>query len=125
MQITFHTKGFEMTEPIRTYVEKRLETAVDRYEHGLRGAHVTLEDVNGPKGGKDKVCRILLKGAPGAEAPIEATESDLYAAIDGAVEKTNHVLAHQHKLRHPTFPDKSRHDSIRKPPRGPGTGPDA
>jgi len=125
MQITVHAKGFEISQPIREYVEKRLETAADRFEHMVRGAHVTLEDVNGPKGGVDKVCRILFKGTPGAEEPIEARESDLYAAIDAAVEKANHVLAHQHKLKHPAFPDKSRQDSIRKPARGPGTGPDA
>jgi len=125
MQITLHAKGFELTQPIRDYVEKRLETAVDRFEHMLRGAHVTLEDVNGPKGGVDKICRILFQGAPGAEEPVEARESDLYRAIDLAVEKANHVLSHQHKVKHPTHPDKSRHDSIRKPGRGPGTGPDA
>ncbi len=125
MNITIHAKGFEVTPPIRDYVEKRLQAAVDRFEHMVRGAHVTLEDVNGPKGGRDKRCRLLFTGAPGAEDAIEVTESDLYAAIDVAVEKANHLLAHQHKQKHPAFPDKSRKDTIRHPGRGPGTGPDA
>ena len=125
MNITIHTKGFEVTGPIREYVEKRLETAIDRFEHMVRGAHVTLEDVNGPKGRQDKRCRILLTGAPGADEAIDVTETDLYAAIDAAVEKVNHLLSRQHKQKHPAYPDKSRNETIRHPGRGPGTGPDA
>ena len=125
MNITIHAKGFPVTDPLREYVEKRLGTAVDRFEHMVRGAHVTREDVNGPKGVKDKRCKILFTGAPGAEDAIDVADSDLYAAIDAAVEKANHLLSRQHKQKHPAFPDKSRNETIRHPGRGPGTGPDA
>jgi len=118
MQIIINTKGFDLTEPLREYVEKHLGTAIERFELRLHAAHVSLEDVNGPKGGVDKRCRLHFTGMPGAEESLETMDADLHAAIDVAVEKAERYLAHVDDRRHPTQPDKSRNETIRKPGEG-------
>lgn len=115
MQIHIRAKGFELTDALRAHVEHRLASAVDHVAHAITGAHVTLEDVNGPKGGVDKHCRVTFDGAPGGHEPIDATATDMYAAIDLATEKAGRWLTHDRKQRHPAHPDKQLRDTIRHP----------
>jgi len=53
---------------------------------------VRLSDVNGPRGGVDKCCRIqiILKGLP--DVVIEDVEADLYVAIDRATERAGRTV---------------------------------
>lgn len=43
---------------IREFAEHRISLALDRFR-GLRKIVVSVEDVNGPKGRPDKICRIV------------------------------------------------------------------
>lgn len=114
MQIQVHAKGFDLTAPLKQHAEQRIETAVDRLAKDGARARVTLEDVNGPRGGKDKCCRIQLTGFGVKAEPVEATASDMYAAIDLASTKLGRWATHAMKRAKPAFPDKSRRASIRK-----------
>lgn len=50
-------------------------------------ACVGLAAINGPRGGVDKRCQIVLKLAGQNSIVIEDTEADLYFAIDRACER--------------------------------------
>ncbi len=118
MQISVHAKGFDLTQALKDHVQQKLGHALGRFEGSLRGVRVALEDVNGPRGGADKHCRIHLEGVPGGAAPVDATDADLYAAIDLAAEKAARFLVHALERAQPTFPDRQRRDSIRHPKGG-------
>lgn len=45
---------------IRRFTEHRIDHALDRFRN-LRRIIVSLDDVNGPKGGSDKICRIVAE----------------------------------------------------------------
>jgi len=54
---------------------------------------VRLSDINGPRGGNDKRCRIKVPLAGRQDVVIEDTEADLYVAIDRAADRTERALA--------------------------------
>jgi putative sigma-54 modulation protein len=116
MQISVHAKGFDITAALQRHAEGRVEAAVERLAKDGSRAVVTLEDVNGPRGGEDKRCSVRLTGFGLKAEPVVATASDMYAAIDLATEKLGRWATHAAKRAKPAFPDKSRRSSIRKQP---------
>ena len=56
IQVRGHLKA---TDAIRQHIDRRLESALGRFETHVRTVTVWLEDVNGPhKGGADKLCKM-------------------------------------------------------------------
>jgi len=78
---------------LREHTERRLQFAFNWAVHDVRRIAVRLSDINGPRGGNDKRCRIQVPLPGGQDVVIEDTESDLYVAIDRAADRTERALA--------------------------------
>ncbi len=87
VQIELRTRGFPITPGLRAHVERRLAFALDRYDARVARIRVVLADVNGPRGGDDKSCRVevTLRDARAARATV--VHRDAYAAIDAAAHR--------------------------------------
>jgi ribosomal subunit interface protein len=92
MHMTIQANGFVLTAALKTYTEKRVRTALGWAGKHLRELHVSLSDINGPRGGCDKRCRILVQISGGKGVVIEDTETDLYHAIDRAAERVDRAV---------------------------------
>ena len=100
MKPNIQARGFILTESIRKYMELRLAYAVSFANDSIQRVTVHLSDINGPRGGDDKRCQLVftLKGLP--SVVIEDTESNLYVAIDRAVDRAGRTLARQLERKH-------------------------
>lgn len=95
MQTDIKTQGFTLTESIRQYTERRLQYGVSFANDNIQRVTVNLSDINGPRGGEDKRCQILITMPHMPSVMIEDTESNLYVAIDRAVERASRALTRQ------------------------------
>ena len=95
MRIAIHASGFDMTTALRQYTEQRLATALGWARLHMRKLAVSLSDINGPRGGIDKRCKIQVQLGNGREVIIEECEADLYAAIDRAAERADRAVVRQ------------------------------
>ena len=93
MRLDIQARGFDLTEGLRGHTERRLQFALNWASQDLRTVSVRLFDINGPRGGNDKRCRIQIPLSGGQDVVIEDTESDLYVAIDRAADRTERALA--------------------------------
>ncbi len=93
MNIAIQSNGLVLTESLRAYVYRRLETSLGWAL--TRRLAVWLSDINGPRGGRDKRCKIQISLDNGKSVVIEDTEEDMYAAIDRAAERADRALARQ------------------------------
>ena len=93
MNIAIQSNGLVLTESLRAYVHRRLQTALGWAL--TRRLAVWLSDINGPRGGRDKRCKIQISLDHGKTIIIEDTEEDLYAAIDLAAERADRALVRQ------------------------------
>lgn len=93
MQMDIQCRGFDLTEGLRDYAQKRLAYSLSHGDAHIGRVMVRLSDINGPRGGEDKRCHleVRLKGLP--EVVIEDTQADLYVAIDRAAERAGRTLA--------------------------------
>lgn len=87
MQIGIQTRNFDLTQALRSHAERRLRFALTSADNHVQRIIVRLSDINGPRGGEDKRCRlqVVLAGLP--DVVVEDTEADLYFAIDRAVDR--------------------------------------
>lgn len=93
MRINILAQGFELTDGLREHTERRLRFALSWADRYVGKIDVRLFDINGPRGGNDKCCRIQipLPGTP--DVMIEDTEPDLYIAIDRAADRAERAVA--------------------------------
>ncbi len=92
MRITIQSQGFDLTEALRSHVELRLRTTLGWTGARLRRLAVFLSDINGPRGGVDKRCKIEVQLAGRKPVVIEDTEADMYVAIDRAAGRAGRAL---------------------------------
>lgn len=92
MQIEIQAVEYTLTEGLRGHILRRLQFALGRFRDRVARISVRLSDLNGPRGGVDKVCRlqIRLHGMP--DILIEDSEADQYMAISRAADRAGRTL---------------------------------
>jgi ribosome hibernation promoting factor len=92
MRIDIKASRFELTDGLREHTERRLQFALGWASLNVRKVVVRLSDINGPRGGSDKRCRIQISIARAQDVVIEDTECDLYVAIDRAADRAGRAV---------------------------------
>ena len=92
MQINIQARDFKLTEAIRDYVIRRLRFAFSVRDDHINSIKVRLSDINGPRGGADKRCKIQISLPHFVDIVIKDTQTDLYVAIDRAVDRARRTL---------------------------------
>lgn len=120
MQIQIHTHQFDLTDAIKGYIEQRAAFALGWNPDGLLKINLRLADSNGSRGAMDKCCQITLRFKGKKDLVVEDTQTDLYLAIDRALERASRSLARQlarqqeiHHQRFPLVNDKQDAKSVR------------
>jgi len=93
MRIDIRSLDFPLTRDLRKYAERRLRFALARAGDRIRVVQVRFSDVNGPRGGIDKRCRIQVSLNGPALVVIEDIEPGLYLAIDRAADRAGRSVA--------------------------------
>ena len=87
MKIEVCVLGMVHSESLREHVRRRIHFQLSRVGSELSAAIVRIADVNGPKGGVDKCCRVTMRGPRLSPLVVEERSSDAYAAVDGALQR--------------------------------------
>jgi ribosome-associated translation inhibitor RaiA len=82
--IEIRTSNLPFSVALREHVARRLDFALRRFGSRVELVVVRLVDVNGPRGGPDKRCRLLAHLSPSRTVLVEATAADAYAAVSQA-----------------------------------------
>ena len=93
MQIELRTKGVRVGPELRAAVERRLGFALDRFEQRIVRVVVRVEDLNGPRGGEDKLCRIDVHLRGSGTLRVRARADAVVPAVHMAADRAGHALA--------------------------------
>ena len=88
MIIDIQAHGFKLTDSLRDYAETRLRFALTASHSHIQRISMRLSDINGPRGGTDKLCHIKVILSTLPDVIIKDIESDMYAAINRAADRT-------------------------------------
>lgn len=86
--LKIHIRAFEIKvdRNDRNLIRRKLDRRFRKFAESIERVSVRLEDVNGPRGGVDRACRIktVLRNLP--SVVYEQHDASLQAAFDGALE---------------------------------------
>jgi putative sigma-54 modulation protein len=88
-------KGARRPKGLEDHIERRLRFALSRFGSRIQKTIVFLQDGNGPKGGIDKVCRILVRTRGCGVMMAAVVDSDWVAAVDRATTRIGRTVARQ------------------------------
>lgn len=75
------------------HIDRRLRFALARFGPRIARVVVSLDDVNGPRGGIDKACRIVVRLKNGGDVVASVEDVDWEVAIDRATTRIGHTVA--------------------------------
>jgi ribosome-associated translation inhibitor RaiA len=90
MNWELHAKGIVIEPTLRDHIERRLMFALSRFGSRISKAEVYLADDNGPKGGVDKACQVVVRLRGLNDVIAEVTDTDWPVAVDRAATRIGH-----------------------------------
>lgn len=82
MQIEICGREIKVSERLHDHIERRVHFALERFAERIRKVRVQVRDLNGPRGGVDKSCQLVISLVPASTVVLETRASNIYAAID-------------------------------------------
>jgi CBS domain-containing protein/ribosome-associated translation inhibitor RaiA len=94
--------GVELSHNDREYIRRKLGMKLGKFATAIERISVRIEDVNGPKGGVDHVCRIkvVISGHPSVF--VERRAASLPAAVNAALTTVERAVRRAVQRRRPT-----------------------
>ena len=99
MKLIIRSGNLNGRTELATYINNRVTFAFSQCRHAVESASVALQDVNGPKGGIDKQCRVLVKPVGMERFGITERQSDVYQAIYNCLSRASQSLDRKLKRR--------------------------
>ncbi len=87
MEIAVRTRDLECDADLNKVVERRVVYAVDRHKSRIDRISVCLSDLNGPRGGVDKLCHMTADVRGIGTVLISERGSDLFEAVANAARR--------------------------------------
>ena len=113
MKVSIQARDFTLTDSMLTYVKDRINYLFRSRFNQIQRITVRLSDVNGPRGGVDKRCKVTIVLPRLNEIVIDDVQSDLYVAIFRAIDRASRTVNRrlnrlQDKKRRLYVPNKAK-----------------
>lgn len=99
MRYEIRSRGVEVTDRLRAHVAERLRHALAHFGGQPPEVRVYLRDVNGPRGGLDKQCRVVVEMPRYGRVVLTGTDTDVYAAVTSTVSRARFAVRQRVKRR--------------------------
>lgn len=93
MKIHVRSRLVVVGDEARAHIERRLASSLDRFADRVQRVTVSLLDVNGPRGGEDKLCRIEARLRPTGTVFVEEAGADLLTVVDRAADRVGEAVS--------------------------------
>ena len=80
---------------VRSETERLAEARFGRFQRAVQSVRASVTDVNGPRGGVDIRCRLLVTLRRGHEVVIDETAASVREALSAAFERAGYAVSRQ------------------------------
>ena len=92
MRVSIRPRNLTADDGLRSRIDHCLQTTLQPVRGYLEGVDVYLRDVNGPRGGPDKHCRVVARVPGGRPIVVNRTGRDPVAAVTQAAAVCRRLL---------------------------------
>lgn len=93
MKMTIHSNGIEVDTLLREHIERRTLLSLSRLSERISRIEIYLSDLNGPRGGVDKYCKIEVHLTNLPAAVLDDLDSDVQRLIDRGLARITRLIA--------------------------------
>jgi putative sigma-54 modulation protein len=95
MEVEVQARNLSDASIVRQHASRRMWAALGRFRHSVHAVSVRLGDVNGPRGGADKLCRIVVRLKNSSRVVIEELGEDVFRVIDKVADRAHQSVSRQ------------------------------
>lgn len=92
MKLDIRTRHLLLSAETLAELRRRVNLVFARISPRIRTVDVTVADINGPKGGADKQCRLVVRGRSTRSIAIEQVGTDTLATVAMAASRAEQAL---------------------------------
>jgi ribosome-associated translation inhibitor RaiA len=81
-----------LDDVVRQHIESKIVSCLERISPYIQRVTIHLADLNGPRGGQDKTCRLEARISTQDIIIVEDTDAILYSAVDRAIDKLQRAI---------------------------------
>ncbi len=97
MNVFIESPGVVLPRNESQVLAGRIHNAFERFSRRIERLQVSLKDVNGPRGGRDKVCLIRIDMAKSGQIIVRERSADMHRAIKSAIRRARALITHELK----------------------------
>jgi hypothetical protein len=99
MRLEMYGHNIGLSEAARVHIASRVEFALGRFGARINRVRILLADLNGPRGGIDKRCRMIAELLRAGPVVVEHRAAGWGAAVAGAAGRLGHAVRRRLTLR--------------------------
>ena len=93
MRLDIRSRNVALNSELRQHIARRVGQALNRFEQRVGSVQVAFTDVNGPKGGPDKVCRLTVVLAGCDQVTVTEYGSNLFRIVDRVADQVKQRIS--------------------------------
>lgn len=93
MRISIRSPQGLLSPAFSEHIQKRLHDALDRLSSLIAKVEFRVADLNGPRGGEDKLCSAVVALRQGNSIKVQVVDADAYRAVDEVARKLKQTLS--------------------------------
>lgn len=95
MEVEVQARGLSAAPFLRQHARQRMKSALGCFRYSVHTVSVRLGDINGPRGGADKLCRIVVRLKNSSLVVIEELGDDIFQVIDKVADRVHQSVSRQ------------------------------
>ncbi len=92
MHVEIRRQGIELYQNHRSFLTEKVRNVLRNFRNHVHRVSAFLADVNGPKGGINKRCRVLVHLKTEGPVVVEHTDETITGAITGAMGRLGQAI---------------------------------
>ena len=91
MQLFINLKNITLNAKQKALIQKRYAFCFSKFSEVVKKVVIYIEDINGPKGGVDKQCKVQVSLRRGDDVIVTEKQSILNKAIEKALQRSSYI----------------------------------
>ena len=110
MNLTLHFNTPQATPTLKTEAVEVLTSALERFASHIRYVMVSVQDVNGPRGGVDKQCRCVLHLKRRPPIVIQDADESILNMLLRVAHRSAYTLSQEIERKQTSYRSRRRRD---------------
>ena len=87
MRLMIRSLNAKLSDTLQDTIERQFQYALSRFESRIDSVQFTMWDNNGPRGGIDQECKVLVHLHDGTDIAVSEVQDNLLAAVARVVDR--------------------------------------